>query len=488
MTENHDPHGVVDKWLKVWEERRAYEADGLLAPSSPGETDPPKPRSYVLGMFSYPSGDLHMGHAEAFSISDAFARYRRMRGHNVLAPVGWDSFGLPAENAAFKRNRDPREWTYENIEVQAESFRRLGMAFDWRTRMHTSDPEYYRWNQWLFLRLFERGLAYRKKAAVNWCPQDRTVLANEQVIAGKCERCGTTIVRTALTQWFFRITAYAQRLLDDMEQLAGRWPDAVLTLQRNWIGRSEGAYVGFAVEGRTEPIRVFTTRPDTLPGVTFLAVAADSPLADELCSPSQRSEFEAYKAATATASEIERLAADRPKTGAFLGRHVTHPARPEPIPLYAADYVLPEYGTGVVMGVPRHDERDAEFARAHGLDPGEADLREWDGEWAVTYRLRDWLLSRQRYWGTPIPIIHCDRCGLVPDENLPVRLPDSGYQLQPGDGRSPLETATEWVAVTCPSCGGQARRDTDTMDTFVDSAWYFPVSYTHLTLPTIYSV
>jgi leucyl-tRNA synthetase len=470
MTENYDPHGVVDKWLKVWDELRTFEATGLLAPSAADEPPP----AYVVSMFPYPSGDLHMGHAEVFSISDAFARYLRMRGHNVLNGIGWDSFGLPAENAALKRNQDPREWTYANIEVQAESFRRLGVSFDWRTRLHTSDPEYYRWNQWLFLRLFEHDLAYRREAAVNWCPVDRTVLANEQVIAGCCERCGAVVERKLLTQWFFRITAYAQRLLDDEALLTGKWPDAVLTLQRNWIGRSEGAYIDFEVEGH-EPIRVFTTRPDTLPGATFMAVAVDSPLASSLCAAAQRVEFEAYRAATASLSEIERLATDRPKTGVFLGRSAVNPATDHSIPIYAADYVLAEYGTGVVMGVPMHDERDADFAAAMGIDPGDGELREWTGETAVTYRLRDWLLSRQRYWGTPIPIIHCEQCGLVPvpDDQLPLRLPESGYQLRPGDGRSPLETATDWVHVACPTCGGAARRDTDTMDTFVDSSWYF---------------
>jgi leucyl-tRNA synthetase len=401
--------------------------------------------------------------------------------------------------------------------VQAESFRRLGVSFDWRTRLHTSDPEYYRWNQWLFLRMYEKGIAYRKAAPVNWCPVDKTVLANEQVIQGRCERCGAIVVQRELTQWFFRITQYAQRLLDDMAQLEGKWPDDVLTMQRNWIGRSEGAWIDFAVQGREEPVRVFTTRPDTLFGATFFVVAADAPLAAELCAPEQRGDFEAYREKVRTETDIERLAAGRPKTGVPLGRYAVNPVNGERIPVYASDYVLAHYGTGAIMAVPAHDQRDLEFAQAMGLpvrvvvgtgepDPagtgvatsgegvlvssGEytgmpskeaiaaitADLEQRGvGTKAVTYRLRDWLVSRQRYWGTPIPIIYCQGCGMVPvpEDQLPVRLPETGYQLSPQDGKSPLESAGEWVSVRCPSCGGPARRDTDTMDTFVDSSWYF---------------
>lgn len=511
----YDPHLIAEKWVRRWQEQRVFETAGLT--KSEGADADDRPRSYIVSMLPYPSGDLHMGHAEVYSISDALARYARMRGHNVLNPIGWDSFGLPAENAAFRRDLDPREWTYTNIDVQAESFRRLGISFDWRTRLHTSDPEYYRWNQWLFLRMHERGLAYRKAAPVNWCPNDQTVLANEQVIQGACERCGAEVVQRNLTQWFFRTTAYAQRLLDDMAQLEGKWPDDVLTMQRNWIGRSSGAYIDFEVVDRTEPLRVFSTRPDTLYGATFFVVAADADVADELCAPEQRAEFEAYREKVRGESSQQRLAADRPKTGVPLGRYAVHPLTGERIPIYASDYVLAEYGTGAVMAVPAHDQRDLDFARAMGLpvrvvvDTGEPDPAETGtattgegvlvasgdftgmpstqaitavaeelrrrgvGEPAVTYRLRDWLLSRQRYWGTPIPIIHCDTCGEVPvpDEELPVRLPDSGYELRPGDGKSPLSTATDWVNVSCPSCGGAARRDTDTMDTFVDSSWYF---------------
>ena len=513
--EAYDPHVIAEKWARRWQEERVFETAGLTGQEDDAADD--RPRSYIVSMLPYPSGDLHMGHGEVYSISDALARFARMRGANVLNPIGWDSFGLPAENAALKRDLDPREWTYANIEVQAESFRRLGISFDWRTRLHTSDPEYYRWNQWLFLRLYERGLAYRKAAPVNWCPNDQTVLANEQVIQGNCERCGAEVVQRNLTQWFFRTTQYAQRLLDDMAQLEGKWPNDVLTMQRNWIGRSSGAYIDFEVPGRQEPLRVFSTRPDTLFGATFFVVAADAELADELCAPERRAEFEAYRERVRNQSSRQRLASDRPKTGVALGRHALNPLTGERIPIYASDYVLAEYGTGAVMAVPAHDQRDLDFARAMGLpvrvvvDTGEPDPAETGvatsgegvlvnsgdftgmrsteaitaiaeelrrrgvGEPAVTYRLRDWLLSRQRYWGTPIPIIHCESCGEVPvpEKELPVRLPETGYELRPGDGSSPLATAEEWVRVDCPSCGRAARRDTDTMDTFVDSSWYF---------------
>ena len=514
MVTDYDPHASVDKWVRVWADQRVFEADDLAG----FNTDDATRRAYVVSMYPYPSGDLHMGHAEAYSIGDAMARFLRMRGRNVLNPIGWDSFGLPAENAARKRDLDPRTWANDNIAIQAESFRRLGMSFDWRARLHTSDPEFYRWNQWLFLRLFAKGLAYRKAAPVNWCPVDETVLANEQVIQGRCERCGAEVIRRNLTQWFFKTTAYAQRLLDDIDrQLVGNWPDDILAMQRNWIGRSTGAYIDFAVEDRAEPIRVFSTRPDTLYGATFMVVAADAPLAVELCSPEQRAELDTYRQKLPTASMAERLGPARPMTGIFLGRHAANPLTGEQIPIYASDYVRAEYGTGAVMAVPAHDQRDLNFAKAMGLpvrvvidtghqDPAETGVAtEGDGilinsgphtglraaeavtaiatrltdlgcgEPAVAYRLRDWLLSRQRYWGTPIPIVHCRACGEVPvpDDQLPVRLPESGYQLRPANGRSPLESAADWVRVPCPRCGGEARRDTDTMDTFVDSSWYF---------------
>jgi leucyl-tRNA synthetase len=504
----YDPHALQEKWLPVWDRLQPFRAAG------PGD---PRPTRYVLDMFPYPSGDLHMGHAEAFAIGDVVARYWFLRGYNVLHPIGWDSFGLPAENAAIQRDTHPAEWTYQNIETQAESFKRYAVSFDWSRRLHTSDPEYYRWTQWLFLRFYERGLAYRRASAVNWCPNDQTVLANEQVVGGTCERCGAQVTKRELTQWYFKITDYAQRLLDDMAELEGRWPERVLLMQRNWIGRSEGAYVDFALEGREEPVTVFTTRPDTLFGATFFVVAADSKLAEELCAPERREAFTAYLEQVRRLSEIDRLATDREKTGVFLGRYAVNPVNGERIPVWAADYVLADYGTGAIMAVPAHDQRDLDFARRFDipvrvvLDTGEPDPAEsgvattgegvhvnsglidgmakeagiraitgWLesqglGKSAVNFRLRDWLLSRQRYWGCPIPIVHCEGCGEVPvpDDQLPVRLPDlRGADLAP-KGISPLAGASDWVATSCPRCGGPAQRDTDTMDTFVDSSWYF---------------
>jgi leucyl-tRNA synthetase len=457
-----------------------------------------------------------MGHAEAFAIGDAVARYWFQRGYNVLHPIGWDSFGLPAENAAIKRDSHPAEWTYANIDTQADSFKRYAIAFDWSRRLHTSDPDYYKWNQWLFLRFYERGLAYRKGGYVNWCPNDQTVLANEQVVAGRCERCHAVVQKRLLTQWYFKITEYADRLLADMAELD--WPERVLLMQRNWIGRSEGADVAFQIEGRTEPVTVYTTRPDTLYGATFFVVAADAALAEEICASEQRAEFEAYRETVRQESEIDRLATDREKTGVFLGRYAVNPVNGERMPVWASDYVLAEYGHGAIMAVPAHDQRDLDFARKFGLpvrvvvhtgeaDPGESGVAtagEGDlvnsgpldglaksaaipriteileekglGKAAVNYRLRDWLISRQRFWGTPIPIIHCESCGEVPvpDDQLPVRLPEDlrGADLAPR-GVSPLAAASDWVNVSCPKCGGAAKRDTDTMDTFVDSSWYF---------------
>ena len=393
-----------------------------------------------------------MGHAEAFSIGDVVARYWMLRGYDVMHPIGWDSFGLPAENAAIKRNEHPADWTYKNIETQAASFRRFGVSFDWSRRLHTSDPEYYRWTQWLFLRFMERGLAYRKSSAVNWCPNDQTVLANEQVVNGRCERCGHEVTKRELTQWYFKITDYADRLLDDMVPLEGHWPERVLTMQRNWIGRSTGAHVDFKVrraDGSDRTVTVYTTRPDTLYGATFFVVAADAPLAVELCAPDKRAELDAYIEQVRKLSDIDRQTTERPKTGVDLGVVAINPVNGEELPVYAADYVLADYGTGAIMSVPAHDQRDLDFARAFDLpvrvvvdtgqpDPAEtgipttgdgllvnsgslnglakddaiaaviADLEARGlGEGAVNYRLRDWLLSRQRYWGCPIPVIHC---------------------------------------------------------------------------------
>ncbi|MBI1378615.1 MAG: leucine--tRNA ligase [Frankiales bacterium] len=502
----YDVHAVQEKWLPVWDE---------LAPFRSGRPDDERPKKYILDMFPYPSGDLHMGHAEAYALGDVIARYWVQQGYNVMHPIGWDSFGLPAENAAIKRGADPVLWTADNIEQQRVSMRRYACSFDWDRVLHTSDPSFYRWNQWLFLQLFERGLAYRKASAVNWCPFDQTVLANEQVVGGRCERCDTVVTKKKLTQWYFRITEYADRLLDDMAQLEGMWPEKVLLMQRNWIGRSTGAEVRFRIEGRDEPVTVYTTRPDTLFGATFFVVAADSDLAAELAAGTPaEAEFAAYLEQVKTISEVDRLSTERPKTGVFLQRYAVNPVNGERIPVYASDYVLADYGTGAIMAVPAQDQRDWEFATAFGLpivrtvQPPEG----WEGEayvgdgpavnsgfldglmkaeaiermvaWleeqglgtgAVNYRLRDWLISRQRYWGTPIPIIHCPSCGEVPvpDDQLPVTLPPTeGLDLTP-KGTSPLGGATEWVNVDCPRCGGAATRDTDTMDTFVDSSWYF---------------
>jgi len=507
--QRYDPRAIQQKWLARW-----AELDPFRASDDPADT---RERAYLLDMFPYPSGDLHMGHAEAYAIGDAVARYWFQLNRNVLHPIGWDAFGLPAENAAIRNNAHPADWTYANIETQAESFRRYAVSFDWSRRLATCDPEYYHWNQWLFLRFYERELAYRKDGYVNWCPRDQTVLANEQVIDGRCERCGAEVIRRTLTQWYFRITSYADRLLADAEALEGNWPERVLLMQRNWIGRSEGAEVNFAVEGRDEPVTVFTTRPDTLYGATFFVVAADSPLAEQLADPSRLEELRAYVDEVRKLTDIERQATGREKTGVFLGVHAVNPVNDELIPVWAADYVLPDYGTGAIMAVPAHDQRDLDFARAHGLpvrvvvDTGQADPAETGtatagdgqlvnsgplnglgkaeaiaritailadkglGRAAVNYRLRDWLVSRQRFWGTPIPIIHCPACGEVPvpEDDLPVALPDlRGQDLAPR-GVSPLAAATDWVNVTCPKCGGPAKRDTDTMDTFVDSSWYF---------------
>ncbi|MDX6293937.1 MAG: leucyl-tRNA synthetase [Kribbellaceae bacterium] len=504
----YDFNAMQAKWRPVWEKLDPFKA----------RDDDSAERRYALTMYPYPSGDLHMGHGEVFALHDVLARYWFQQGYDVLNPVGWDSFGLPAENAAIKRNEHPAEYTYANIETQAESIRRYAISFDWSRRLHTSDPSYYRWTQWLFLRFYERGLAYRKASYVNWCPNDQTVLANEQVVQGRCERCGAEVTKRELTQWYFKTTDYAQRLLDDMDQLEGKWPEEILTQQRNWIGRSEGAFADFVVEGREEPIKVFTTRPDTLFGATFMVVAPDSKLADEICTPEQRAAFDAYLTAVKTSSEIERLNTEREKTGVFLGAYATNPVNGKKVPVWAADYVLSDYGTGAIMAVPGQDQRDWDFAEKFGLpivrtvQPPEgfegkaftgdgpainsandeidlnrlavteakARIIDWLednglGERTINYRLRDWLLSRQRFWGCPIPIIHCPNCGEVPvpDDELPMELPDlRGADLAP-KGISPLAAARDWVEVACPKCGGPAERDTDTMDTFVDSSWYF---------------
>ncbi|KJL17364.1 leucine--tRNA ligase [Microbacterium azadirachtae] len=528
---------LQDKWQAYWAQNQTFRAGGA---------EDVRPRKYVLAMFPYPSGDLHMGHAENYLYSDIVARFWRHRGHNVLNPIGWDSFGLPAENAAIRRGADPREWTYQNIAQQKASFQTYGVSFDWSRELHTSDEEYYRWNQWLFLKLYERGLAYRKKSPVNWCPNDQTVLANEQVVDGRCERCGAEVVKKNLTQWYFRITDYADRLLDDLNQLEGFWPHKVLQMQRNWIGRSVGADVDFEIEGREGVVTVFSTRPDTLHGATFMVVAPDSDLAAELAAGADedvRKRFADYLTQVQKTSEIDRQSADRPKTGVFLDRYAINPVNGERLPIWAADYVLADYGHGAVMAVPAHDQRDLDFARAfdlpvkvvvdttapitgalpvievdedgvpiepleslddqhpgktgvaltgdgrminsgelNGLSKRNAIARAIEqleaagtGRAAKNYRLRDWLISRQRFWGTPIPMLHTQDGEIVPvpEAQLPVRLPSvEGLDLSP-KGSSPLGAAESWVRTVDPTTGEPALRDPDTMDTFVDSSWYF---------------
>lgn len=535
--ETPSAHAIQNKWQKYWADNGTFLTGG---------DDDTRPRRYVLAMFPYPSGDLHMGHAENYLYSDIVARFWRHRGHNVLNPIGWDSFGLPAENAAIRQGADPREWTYQNIAQQKVGFEQYGVSFDWSRVLHTSDPEYYRWNQWLFLKLYERGLAYRKKSPVNWCPNDQTVLANEQVVDGRCERCGYEVVKKKLTQWYFRITDYADRLLDDLNQLEGFWPHKVLQMQRNWIGRSVGADVDFLIEGREEPVTVFSTRPDTLHGATFFVVAPDSDLAAELAAgaPAEvRERFQTYLAQVQKETDIDRQSTDRPKTGVFLERYAINPVNGEKLPVWAADYVLADYGHGAVMAVPAHDQRDLDFARAfdlpvkvvvdttapvtgampvievddegvpidtgaaleeqspattgialtgegrminsgalNGLSKRNAIARAIEqleasgtGRAAKNYRLRDWLISRQRFWGTPIPMLHAEDGTIipVPEDKLPVKLPSvEGLDLKP-KGTSPLGGAENWVRTTDPETGDPVLRDPDTMDTFVDSSWYF---------------
>jgi leucyl-tRNA synthetase len=509
--ERYDPQAIEAKWQRVWEDERAFYVSNPDSPErASGEN------TYVLEMLPYPSGDLHMGHVKNYTLGDVITHVRRRRGFEVLRPMGYDAFGLNAENAAIKEGRHPREITEANIAAIRKQMRRLGWSIDWDREVSTHEPDYYRWTQWLFLRFFEQELAYRREAPVKWCPNDQTVLANEQVIDGRCERCGAEVESRNLEQWFFRITAYADRLLDEMALLES-WPERVLTMQRNWIGRSEGAEVVFRIEEIDVDIPVFTTRQDTLFGATFFVLAPEHPLVERFArgTPHEEEVLD-YARHAAARSAVDRADPEKEKTGVFTGRFATNPVNEERIPVWVSDYVLMEYGTGAIMGVPAHDERDYAFATRYDLPirtvvvPAEGEppegayvphseherlvnsaqfsgrsspegkqaIVEWlegrgRGRFAVGYRLRDWLLSRQRYWGCPIPIVYCNDCGLVavPDEELPVLLPEIEDYLP--RGRSPLAAAEDWVRTTCPQCGGEARRETDTMDTFVDSSWYF---------------
>jgi leucyl-tRNA synthetase len=497
-----DPHAIEPRWQAVWEAERTWEV-------SNDEVAGSAPKSYVLEMLPYPSGEPHMGHLKNYSVGDAVAHFHRRTGRRVLHPMGYDAFGLPAENHAIKTGEHPRDSTAKSIASFQRQFRSWGISIDWSREFGTHEPRYYRWTQWIFLQLFDRGLAYRKEAAVNWCPVDATVLANEQVIDGRCERCGNLVEARQLEQWFFRITDYADRLLDDLDDID--WPQHVKTMQRNWIGRSEGAEVTFALPELGLEYPVFTTRPDTLFGATFFVMAPEHPDVVRLVEGTEHEQaVRDYVNKSMTESREDRADTDRTKTGVALGRSVVNPVNGERIPMYVADYVLMEYGTGAIMAVPAHDERDFDFATTFGLPirrvieggdelpySGEGPLvnshPDFDGlhnrealerivDWlddqgkghrSVNYRLRDWLLSRQRYWGAPIPIVHCGECGLVPvpEEDLPVLLPE--IEDYAPKGRSPLAAAEDWVNVECPRCGTPARRETDTMDTFVDSSWYF---------------
>jgi leucyl-tRNA synthetase len=506
MDEKYQPQAIEAKWQRIWEETDAFRV----------VEDATKPKYYVLEMFPYPSGRIHMGHVRNYSIGDVVARYKRMRGCNVLHPMGWDAFGLPAENAAIERGVRPEIWTQENIFYMKTQLKRMGLSYDWNRELATCEPEYYRWNQWIFLQFYKHDLAYKKSSAVNWCPSCETVLANEQVIDGACWRCDSPVVQKELDQWFFRITNYAEELLQDLERLDG-WPEKVVAMQRNWIGKSVGAEILFPMLDREETLRVFTTRQDTVYGATFVSLAVEHPLALQLCQGTRQE--------VAVKEFVERIKNDSPargaeegeKEGVFTGSYCLNPLTGERIPIFLANFVLMEYGTGAVMAVPAHDQRDFEFAKKYNLpiriviQPRNGELKaetleaayveegimvdsgpftglandagrekiaayleekEW-GRKAVRYRLRDWGISRQRYWGTPIPIIYCDPCGVVPvpEERLPVTLPkDVPFT---GKGGSPLLESDLFRQVECPTCGGVARRETDTMDTFVDSSWYF---------------
>lgn len=505
MKESYYPQEIEKKWQKVWEENKAFK--------TPDNSD--KPKYYALSMFPYPSGKLHMGHVRNYTITDVIARYKKMNGFNVLHPMGWDSFGLPAENAAMKHGANPETWTDENIAYMTKQLKMLGLSYDWDREVTTCKPDYYKWTQWLFLQLYKKGLAYKKEAAVNWCEECGTVLANEQVIDGKCWRCDHVVEKKYLSQWFLKITDYAEVLLEDLDKLPG-WGDNVKTMQANWIGKSQGALLRFKVKeipGMEVP--VYTTRPDTVYGITYLVVAPEYKDIEKLTTPENKAAVEEYRANARKMTEIERLSTERVKTGVPLGTHCINPFNGEEFPLWTADYALVEYGTGAVMAVPTHDTRDFDFAKKYNLpmkvvienpenpsdckdeaytEPGvmvnsgefngmknedakkaitEKAVREGFGEFKTQYRLRDWLVSRQRYWGAPIPVVYCEKCGIQPvtEDQLPVMLPkDVDFSVV---GKSPITTSKTFVETTCPCCGGPAKRETDTMDTFVCSSWYY---------------
>lgn len=488
----YKPNEVEAKWQKTWETNQQYKTN---------TEDSLKPKYYTLEMLPYPSGKIHMGHVRNYSIGDVIARFKKMQGYNVLHPMGWDSFGLPAENAAIKHGIHPHKWTMENIEDMKGQLKLLGLSYDWDREIATSTPEYYKFTQEIFLKFLEHGLAYKKKSFVNWCPSCETVLANEQVVQGACERCDSVVVKKDLEQWYFKTTHFAEELLQDLDTLDG-WPEKVKTMQKNWIGKSTGAEITFDIYGTDKSVTVFTTRPDTVYGVSYMVLAPEHELVKELVAGTEYEEEVAkFIAKMHTMTEIERTSSDLEKEGMFIGKHVINPLNGEKVELWIANYVLVDYGTGAVMAVPAHDERDGEFASKYNLNAievinedniminsGEFDGMEASkafdaiiakleemkiGKKTVNYRLRDWLLSRQRYWGCPIPVVYCDECGLVPEkkENLPVLLPtDIEFT---GKGESPLTTSKAFMNATCPCCGKPARREVDTMDTFVDSSWYF---------------
>jgi len=485
----YDFKKIEDKWQKIWTENGQYKTD---------TTDSSKPNYYTLEMFPYPSGNIHMGHVRNYSIGDVVARFKKMEGYNVLHPMGWDSFGLPAENAAIKHGVHPHKWTMANIEDMKGQLKLLGLSYDWEREVATSTPEYYKFTQEIFLKFLEAGLAYKKKSFVNWCPSCETVLANEQVVQGQCERCDAVVVKKDLEQWYFKTTAFAEELLDTLDG----WPEKVKTMQRNWIGKSNGAELIFDIDGTDKSMTVYTTRPDTTYGVTFMVLAPESELVQELVKGTEyEADVNAFIQKMHTKTEIERTASDVEKEGMFIGKYVINPVNGKKIPVWIANYVLADYGTGAIMAVPAHDDRDRDFAEKfnldiipvidednkminseefNGMDAKDAFegvveklAKENRGKKTVNYRLRDWLLSRQRYWGCPIPVVYCDDCGIVPvdKKDLPVLLPTDVEFT--GKGESPLTTSKEFATTACPCCGKEARREVDTMDTFVDSSWYF---------------